>query len=222
MNRTEALHLVASEHDRYEPSTLEVNGTPWGCATDGWRMLAIKDVTVTGKVSQSVSDTFARHILAKPSESARVVSRDAFAAWVGEAPIDPERTDCSRCDSEGEVECSRCDGSGECVCECGHEHDCSECDGAGTVRCGSCKNEPETRHQRTVRRRRLGAVAGVPFNRTLFHEALAMIETESVLVETPFNPNREPLLVRSSDGSVVFAVMALDQKLEEGLPELLS
>lgn len=223
VSRTQLLFMICAENDRFEPASFEVNGRPWACATDGFRMLAIRDMTVSGKMTDATRETIARWILSKPAADSTVlrVTRERLATWVGDPPQEPERTDCSRCDSTGAVECSGCHGMGDCECPCGHEHKCAECDGEGEVKCTGCKNVHESHHERTMRRRRLGTVNGVVYNRTLFHEALATLTTDEVVLEARANKT-EPLLLRATDDRVVFAVMAMDSsfKADDDAPEL--
>lgn len=218
------LNRVCALTDRYAPFSIEVNGDRWVCATDGYRLLAMRSdepIPTDGawtRPKDEVTLTIGRYIATSQKESsALTLPRSALLAWAGTPPDEPTPVTCAKCDGTGEIECSPCHGTGDCTCTCGHEHDCEECEGSGLVDC-SCGTKRESLSDRMERRRRPGTVNGYAVDRTLFHELLAACPEGNVDVIPRAERSLDPLLLRAPGW--VAGVMGLGREYADQGPDL--
>lgn len=193
-----------------KPFTLSREGAAWSCASDGHCLLMLK-TPVPGVEPLSPAD--GASVTALLEELGKRERRTTVADWLSvdgflapSPPVAAPVCDICKGNKPPIVECSRCDSEGEIECwECGHEKTCPDCKGTGrTGGCGACNKPGDLREKPDV-----GQFFGVYIDRRIMRRVLGPLRPEQLLVGV--GQELDPLLLEDATGSWFAVVMPMRQ-----------
>jgi len=168
------------------PFSVVIHGQAWTIATDGWIMVALKDVINEAPLLEQMSPGICG-VFDDFTAPPRGLDLAALKEWAGPVERMVKHHECKSCSNTGTMTCKCCNGTGraegtcdecryeiqfDCHCEDG-KVDCDNCDGKGQW------DEPPAR--------RPGFLFGVFLDRNLLARAIEPLQVAQVNLRIPVN-----------------------------------